>query len=49
MINKTVDSYLLPSGYEYCENHIEHAKTFIIKDFEEIKTIPIFEKTLIWY
>lgn len=39
----------LPPGYEWCKNHLEHAKRYIVKNFKEIKMIPLSEKVLMWY
>lgn len=47
--NGEIESYLLPEGYEYCDNHIEHAKSFIVNNLSDIKRIPITEKTIMWY
>ena len=42
-----ISNYSLPTGYEWCKNHIEHAKSYILKTLKENKTFPL-EKTLIW-
>ena len=47
--NGEVESYLLPEGYEYCDNHVEHARHFIINHLEDIQSVPIIEKTIMWY
>lgn len=39
----------LPSGYEWCINHLHRAKRFIIEQFAEIRDVPIKEKTIMWY
>lgn len=46
--NKIINS-ALPNGYEWCKNHLEHAKRYIVKYFKDIKTTPISEKTIMWY
>lgn len=46
--NKIIN-FALPSGYEWCKNHLEHAKRYIVMNFNRIKTLPITEKTLMWY
>ena len=40
-------SYTLPVGYEWCKNHIEHAKRSLI-EISESKEIPDV-KTVAWY
>lgn len=46
--NKIVNS-ALPQGYEWCKNHLEHAKRFIVKNYTYIRDIPIHDKTIMWY
>lgn len=46
--DKIID-FTLPPGYEWCKNHLEHAKRFIVKHFCHIRDIPIHDKTLMWY
>lgn len=41
--------HLLPKGYEYCENHIAHAKRFIGNNYEKIINGKITEKIIMWY
>lgn len=45
--NKIID-YALPLGYEWCKNHIQHAKSYILNACARKETLPS-EKTLIWY
>lgn len=44
---KEIESYNLPSGYEWCRNHVEHAKNALLEmvSKEEITT----EKLVMWY
>ena len=44
---KEITSYILPDGYEWCENHIAHAKWTLIEIYES-NQIPE-EKTVAWY
>lgn len=44
---KEIISYTLPAGYEWCENHIAHAKWSLI-EISESKEIPDV-KTVAWY
>ena len=46
---KTADliSYTLPAGYEYCKNHITHAKHYLL-EVSESKDIPQ-SKIIAWY
>lgn len=44
-----IRSFVLPIGYEWCRNHLEHAKRYIVMNFKRIKNLPITEKTLMWY
>lgn len=46
--NKIVD-YSLPMGYEWCKNHLQHAKRFIVENFTDIRDLPIKDKTIMWY
>lgn len=46
--NKIVNS-ALPQGYEWCKNHLEHARRYIVMNFKNIKMLSISEKTLMWY
>ena len=45
---RKIISYTLPVGYEWCENHIAHAKNHLVdisKSNSEIST----EKLIMWY
>ena len=45
---KGIISYTLPVGYEWCKNHIAHAKNYLVdisKSNNEIST----EKLIMWY
>ena len=44
---REIISYTLPVGYEWCKNHIEHAKRSLI-EISESKEIPDV-KTVAWY
>lgn len=44
---REIISYTLPMGYEWCKNHIEHAKCSLI-EISESKEIPDV-KTVAWY
>lgn len=46
--NKII-SFVLPTGYEWCKNHLEHAKRFIVENYTHIRDIPIKDKTIMWY
>lgn len=46
--NKIIN-YVLPTGYEWCENHLAHAKRYIVECFRDIQATPIPEKTIMWY
>lgn len=46
--NKIVNSSL-PTGYEWCKNHLEHARRFIVENFACIRDMPIKDKTIMWY
>lgn len=46
--NKII-SFVLPSGYEWCKNHLEHAKRYLVMNFKNIQMLPISEQTLVWY
>lgn len=39
----------LPKEYEYCENHITHARWFINKNYDKIVNGEITEKIIMWY
>lgn len=43
-----VTEYSLPKDYEYCINHIAHAKNFIVNNKDEIIG-GLKEKLLMWY
>ena len=49
-IDTTTNSlkYSLPKGYEWCTNHIEHAKDFL-NDLVELKGESPEEKLIMWY
>lgn len=42
-----IDSFRLPTGYEWCRNHVDHAKTELLKIMSE-DVIPR-EKLIMWY
>lgn len=44
---KNIQEYVLPQGYEWCKNHIEHAKENLIK-MCETNTLQN-ELTIMWY
>lgn len=44
---REIISYTLPVGYEWCENHIAHAKWTLL-EISESKEIPE-TKTVVWY
>lgn len=46
--NKIIN-YVLSTGYEWCENHLAHAKRFIIENFVDIRDVPMKDKTIMWY
>lgn len=46
--NKQIISFNLPSGYEWCKNHLQHAKDYLLKLYISGENIPK-EKTLMWY
>ncbi len=41
--------HFLPRGYEYCENHVAHARWFISKNYDKIVNGEITEKIIMWY
>ena len=47
ILEKNISNYSLPTGYEWCKNHIEHAKNYILNTLNKNKSFPL-EKTLIW-
>lgn len=44
---KTLMDSVLPAGYEWCTNHIQHAASELI-DLSKAKELPE-EKLVIWY
>lgn len=42
-----IDSFRLPIGYEWCRNHVEHAKNALLEMVKN-NAIPK-EKLLMWY
>ena len=46
--NNQVISFNLPIGYEWCKNHIQHAKDSLLKLYISGESIPK-KKTLMWY
>jgi hypothetical protein len=46
-MRKTVVSFSLPKGYEWCKNHIEHAKKHLSNIYVS-KKIPE-EKIIMWH
>ncbi len=42
-----VEEVVLPAGYEWCKNHVQHAKQYLLNAFSSQKEIPK-EKTLMW-
>ena len=49
VLKNKIINYALPLGYEWCKNHLEHAKRYIVKNFKEIKMVPLSGKVLMWY
>lgn len=47
ILQQKISNYSLPTDYEWCKNHMEHAKSYILKTLKENKSLPS-EKTLIW-
>lgn len=47
IVNKTIVNYTLPSGYEWCINHLHHAKHYILDTYKSTAEFPL-EKILIW-
>ena len=41
-------SYVLPDGYEWCINHIEHAKNNLIRAYNRNDPIPK-QKIIMWH
>lgn len=44
---KEIESFILPIGYEWCRNHVEHAKTALLEMMSEDVTPK--EKLIMWY
>ena len=44
---KEIITFRLPVGYEWCKNHIAHAKSTLLEIYES-KEIPE-SKTVVWY
>ena len=44
---RKINSFKLPTGYEWCTNHVHHAARVLIEmaDLPELPT----EKTVMWY
>ena len=49
VLDNKIINCVLPCGYEWCKNHLEHAKKYIVKHFREIKTIHLSRKMIMWY
>lgn len=47
LIAKIVTKYSLPNGYEWCKNHVYHAKDYLI-EASKSNDIPT-TKTIMWY
>lgn len=47
--NGEIENYSLPTGFEYCKNHVYKAGNYLIKHIKEIISTPIHEKMLMWY
>lgn len=45
--DKTIQEYDLPHGYEWCKNHVEHAKDKLIVMYENNSFQS--ETTIMWY
>ncbi|MDO4272700.1 MAG: hypothetical protein Q4D16_03450 [Eubacteriales bacterium] len=45
--SRTVSGYSLPNGYEWCRNHVNHAKTALI-ELLEAEDLPT-EYLVKWY
>ena len=43
----TIKHYLLPTGYEWCKNHLNHAKEYLIEIARTKEGVPT-EKTIMW-
>lgn len=44
---KEILEYTLPENYEYCKNHISHAKNFLLEMIESGTILKT--KTIMWY
>lgn len=45
---REIISYILPVGYEWCENHIAHAKNYLVDISKSNSEIPR-KKLIMWY
>ncbi|MBQ8174441.1 MAG: hypothetical protein IJ009_03470 [Clostridia bacterium] len=45
---KEIITYTLPVGYEWCENHITHAKNYLV-DISKSNNGISTEKLIMWY
>lgn len=45
--SREVVEYILPKGYEWCKNHINHAKNALL-DISNKEPLPE-SKTIMWY
>lgn len=48
LVEQKVSNFSLPVGYEWCESHIKHAESYILKTLKEKNILPL-EKTIMWY
>ena len=48
LIENKILSFVLPQGYEWCENHLNHAKEYLVAISNSKSVIPK-EKVIMWY
>ena len=46
-VSNEIISFNLPLGYEWCKNHLEHARTYLIELYKSKNAIPQ-EKIIMW-
>ncbi len=47
-MHNSFTSVVFPKGYEWCKNHIDHAKEYLINLYNSKSSIPN-EKVIMWY
>lgn len=48
-LNGKIVKSIMPPGYEWCRNHLEHARMYLAEHLNEINKQKVTEKVLMWY